>query len=193
MAELAQQPVHVLAVALGEQQVVVEIERDLARELLIEQSGEVVLDRRAVVGRVGKVVHAVHDRSAERHPRLAQATVEEDRLVDRVALRGGDEEERRVRSASSSFTRSARSRMPPAMSPKLRKNSDRSVNRSMPVMRLSRPNTSPLPRPSTRRPRLPGLRKNWSERESMKRDRRFGASRKSSALRVGGVSSTSRS
>ena len=38
-----------------------------------------------------------------------------------------------------------------------------------------------------------GARKNCNERESMKRDRRSGASRKSSALRVGGVSSTSRS
>ena len=42
-------------------------------------------------------------------------------------------------------------------------------------------------------PRRPGIVKSWSERESMKVERRLGASRKSSALRVGGVSSTSRS
>ena len=32
-------------------------------------------------------VHAVDDHAAERHPRLAQLAVEEDRLLDRVVLR----------------------------------------------------------------------------------------------------------
>ena len=53
--------------------------------------------------------------------------------------------------------------------------------------------TMPVPRPSTLRPKREGARKNDSARESMKAERRCGASRKSSALRVGGVSSTSRS
>ena len=47
--------------------------------------------------------------------------------------------------------------------------------------------------PSAPRPILLELWKKRSERESMKRDSRRGASRKSSALRLGGVSSTSRS
>ena len=94
---------------------------------------------------------------------------------------------------SSSFTRWARSLKPCAMSPKLWKNSDRSCSRSMPVMRFSAENSTPPERPSTLMPSRPGFRKNCSERPSMKRVIRSGASMKSSAWRVGGVSSTSRS
>ena len=96
-------------------------------------------------------------------------------------------------SASSAFTRSARSRKPSAMSPKLEKNADRSSSRSMPVARFSTDSATPEPRPSTFSPSTPGAVNSWSVRESMNAASFLGASRKSSALRVGGVSSTSRS
>ena len=60
-------------------------------------------------------------------------------------------------------------------------------------MRSSTDIATPAPAPRIRRPARPGTRNAWSERESMKRSSRSGASRKSSALRLGGVSSTRRS
>ena len=71
------------------------------------------------------------------------------------------------------------------MSPKLRKNSDRSSRRSMPVARFITENSIPVPRPKTLSPRKPGAVKNCSERESTNAASFFGASMKSSALRVG--------
>ena len=44
---------------------------------------------------VGRLVDAVDDEPAERHPGLAQLAVEEDRLLDRVVARRGDDQERR--------------------------------------------------------------------------------------------------
>ena len=46
---------------------------------------------------VGRLMHAVHDQAAERHPRLAQLAVEEDRLLDRVVARRRHDQERRRR------------------------------------------------------------------------------------------------
>ena len=79
------------------------------------------------------------------------------------------------------------------MSPKERKNSPRSWSRSIPVARFITENATLVPRPSTFSPNSPGAISSCSERESMNSDSLRGASRKSSALRVGGVSSTSRS
>ena len=45
--------------------------------------------------RLRRGVHAVDDHAAERHPRLGQLAVEEDRLLDRVVLGRGDDQERR--------------------------------------------------------------------------------------------------
>jgi hypothetical protein len=79
------------------------------------------------------------------------------------------------------------------MLPKLEKKVDKSSSRSIPVARFSTENTRPEPRPNTFSPRMPGAVNSWSARESMKAASFLGASMKSSALRVGGVSSTSRS
>ena len=46
---------------------------------------------------VGRLVHAVHDQAAERHPRLAQLAVEEDRLLHRIVARRRHDQERRRR------------------------------------------------------------------------------------------------
>ena len=117
------------------------------------------------------------------------------KMASSIASRRGDVTRRKVvrRSASSSLVRAARSRKPSAMSPKLAKNSDRSWSRSTPVTFCNAEKSIPVPRPNTFRPSLPGRRNSCSDRESTKRERRSGASRKSSALRDGGVSSTSRS
>ena len=64
---------------------------------------------------------------------------------------------------------------------------------SMPVARFMTEKTTPVPRPSSFSPTPAGAAKSWSAFESTNSVSRRGASRKSSALRVGGVSSTSRS
>ena len=63
----------------------------------------------------------------------------------------------------------------------------------MPVTRLRTEKTTPVPRPKSFIPRPVGRRKTCRARPSKKLVRRSGASRKSSALREGGVSRTSRS
>ena len=73
------------------------------------------------------------------------------------------------------------------------KNSARSAIRSKPTIRLKTLSMTEALRPATRAARPVGRMKTRSERPSMNWVRRRGASRKSSALRVGGVSSTSRS
>ena len=96
-------------------------------------------------------------------------------------------------SPSSASTRRARSEKPSVMPPNALKKADRSRSRSTPVARFMIENSTPVPLPIRPRLILLELWKKRSERESMKRDSRRGASRKSSALRLGGVSSTSRS
>ena len=76
------------------------------------------------------------------------------------------------------------------MPPSAPKKPDSSPIRSTPVKRENIDSTSPLPRPTRRAARLPGARNILTERPSRKRVMRIGASRKSSALREGGVSST---
>ena len=96
-------------------------------------------------------------------------------------------------SSSSAPTRSARSVKPSISPPSERKNTDRSSSRSTPVTRLSTENTTPVPRPMILPPMPAGRRKRRIARPWKKCVSRPGASRKSSALRDGGVSSTSRS
>ena len=96
-------------------------------------------------------------------------------------------------SSSSAPTRSARSVKPSISPPSERKKTDRSSSRSTPVTRLSTENTMPVPRPMILPPSPAGRRKIRIARPWKKPVRRPGASRKSSALRDGGVSSTSRS
>ena len=79
------------------------------------------------------------------------------------------------------------------MSPRSWKNVARSVTRSTPVTRRSAPSSGVAPRPSTRIPMPVGRISALSARPSRNELSRCGASRKSSALRDGGVSSTSRS
>jgi len=61
---------------------------------------EVGAERRTHITRLGVaeqvVVHAVDDHASEGHACRLQLAPEEDRLVDRLALRGGDQEERRA-------------------------------------------------------------------------------------------------
>ena len=59
-------------------------------QLLASSLGQVAVELR-------RRVHPVDDEAAERHPRLAQLAVEEDRLLDRVVARRGDDQERRAR------------------------------------------------------------------------------------------------
>ena len=79
------------------------------------------------------------------------------------------------------------------MSPSRPKNTVRSVIRSMPVIRRRPPSSGSAPRPSARIPNPVGRRNALSALPSRNELSRPGASRKSSALRDGGVSSTSRS
>ena len=81
-------------VARGERRLVVRrVGHPLGQRLaeLVDQLG------RDLAVRLRRRVHAVDDHAAERHPRLAQLAVEEDRLLDRVVLRRGDDQERRRR------------------------------------------------------------------------------------------------
>ena len=73
------------------------------------------------------------------------------------------------------------------------KNSERSAIRSPPVIRRSTEETTAKPRPAIRAPKPVGLMNSRIARPSMNCVTRRGASRKSSALREGGVSRTSRS
>ncbi len=73
------------------------------------------------------------------------------------------------------------------------KNSARSASRSKPTIRLKTLSATETPRPVTLAASPVGFMKTRSDLPSMNWVSRFGASRKSSALRVGGVSSTSRS
>jgi hypothetical protein len=73
------------------------------------------------------------------------------------------------------------------------KNSERSASRSKPTIRFSTESATAAPRPATRAAIPVGFMNTRSERPSMNWVRRRGASRKSRALRVGGVSRTSRS
>ena len=65
------------------------------------------------------------------------------------------------------------------------KNSARSASRSKPTMRLKTESATEAPRPATLAARPVGFMKTRSERPSMNWVSRFGASRKSSALRAG--------
>ena len=94
-------------------------------------------------------------------------------------------------SASSALTPAARSLKPSTRPPSARKKTLRSSSRSTPVRRLRTEKTTLVPRPTTRAARPVGARKTRSARPSRKPVRRSGASRKSSALRDGGVSRTS--
>ena len=67
----------------------------LARERAVEPRRQLALDRVRIAVEAGRVLDAVDDQAAERHPRLAQLAVEEDRLADRVGLGRGDDEELR--------------------------------------------------------------------------------------------------
>ncbi len=91
------------------------------------------------------------------------------------------------------LTRRARSWKPSIIPLKAVKNSDRSVSRSKPTIRLRIERTTPAPRPATLAASPVGFRKSCRERPSMNWVSRSGASRKSRALRLGGVSRTSRS
>ncbi len=73
------------------------------------------------------------------------------------------------------------------------KNSCRSASRSKPTRRLRIENIIEAPRPAIFIVIPVGFMKTFIERPSMNWVSRRGASRKSSALRVGGVSSTKRS
>ena len=73
------------------------------------------------------------------------------------------------------------------------KNSARSAIRSKPTIRFRTESAAEAPRPATRAASPEGRMKTRSERPSMNWVSRRGASRKSSALRVGGVSRTRRS
>ena len=73
------------------------------------------------------------------------------------------------------------------------KNSERSSRTSTPVMRRSTENIIDVPRPNTFIPRPVGFMNTCRARPSMNCMSRRGASRKSSALRLGGVSNTRRS
>ena len=84
-AQLAREPRHLPAVVLREAAVVLEVARHLAAELLAQESLEVARHVDLLARRT--LVHPVHDRAAERQPRLAQAAAEEHGFVDRVALR----------------------------------------------------------------------------------------------------------
>ena len=79
------------------------------------------------------------------------------------------------------------------MSPSRPKNVERSLSRSMPVTRRRAPSSGVAPRPSTRIPSPVGRLNVFSVRPSRNDVSRPGASRKSIALREGGVSRTSRS
>ncbi len=96
-------------------------------------------------------------------------------------------------SASSSETRLARSRNPSTIPLNAWKNSLRSVSRSRPVTRFSTLIAIELPRPTTLVARPVGFMNICMPRPSMNCVRRFGASRKSRALRDGGVSRTRKS
>ena len=91
------------------------------------------------------------------------------------------------------LTRLARAWKPSTMPLKALKNSARSASRSKPTIRLKTESATEAPRPATFAASPVGFMKTRSERPSMNWVSRFGASRKSSALRVGGVSRTSRS
>ena len=143
---------------------------------------------------VGRLVHAVDDEAAERHPRLAQLAVEEDRLLDRVVARRGDDQERRRRVLRAARRRAAaRSVKPSIIPPSARKNTDRSRSRSTPVTRCSSLKTTPGAAAEHRRE--PGRAQEHADRAALEEARSAapGASRKSSALRDGGVSRTSTS
>ena len=94
-------------------------------------------------------------------------------------------------SASSALTPAARSLKPSTRPPSARKKTLRSSSRSTPVRRLRTEKTTLVPRPTTFAASPVGARKTRSARPSRKPVSRSGASRKSSALRDGGVSRTS--
>src|SRR4051794_2708607 len=97
VARFGAQPLDRGRVALGEGARLGVGARDLRREPGAERRlkpGRVRAARRAVEG-----VRAVDDEPAERHVVVGELAAEEDRLLDRLALRRGDDEERRRRVA----------------------------------------------------------------------------------------------
>ena len=129
-------------------------------------------------------------------PRLAQPAVEEDRLLDRLALGARDEQERRAGVAPAAcLTPAARSRNP-SIRPleRAEERRERSSSRSTPVTRCrTRERRRPCPGRCTRPPSPVGARNDLQRAAVEEAVRRSGASRKSSALRDGGVSSTTTS
>ena len=121
--------------------------------------------------------------------------VEEDRLVDRVLARRGDQQEgaavvgqQRVHLAA------ARSRKPSDHAAEAAEELRQVLEQVHAGGALHAPRTARRCRgPAASGRARPGPEDSWSERESMNAASLRGASRKSSALRVGGVSSTSRS
>ena len=93
-------------------------------------------------------------------------------------------------SASSALTPAARSRKPSNTAASAAKKTFRSFSRSTPVRRPRTLKTTDVPRPTTRAASPVGASRTRSARPSRKPVSRSGASRKSSALRDGGVSST---
>ena len=96
-------------------------------------------------------------------------------------------------SRSSSATPRVRAPKPSITPERERKKADRSLSRSTPVTRAKIPNTIAVGRPKRRAAKPPGARNTFRARPSRNPSSRVGASRKSSALRDGGVSSTIRS
>ncbi len=96
-------------------------------------------------------------------------------------------------SASSALTQAARSLKPSIRPLSARKKTAMSSMRSTPVKRLRIEKTTLVPRLMIRAAMPVGTSRTFSARPSKKSVRRSGASRKSSALRDGGVSSTSTS
>ena len=93
-------------------------------------------------------------------------------------------------SRSSEATPRVRSLKPSITPDSERKKRDSSPSSSTPVTRAKIAKASPVVAPKTRAARPPGARNTFSARPSRKPSRRVGVSRKSTALRDGGVSST---
>ena len=135
----------------------------------------------------------VDDHAAEGQLRLDQLAVEVDRLVDRLPLRPADDQEAGVGVGEQAVD---------ALGAGLEAvdHAAEGVEELGQVGEqveaddlLQHPSATEAPRPATFAASPVGFMKTRSERPSMNWVRRFGASRKSSALRVGGVSRTSRS
>ena len=95
--ELGLEALDVPAVALGEHVIVAEVLGHPLGELVAELTGEPGRHIAGLGVTEQVVVHAVDDHAAEGHPRRLELAPEVDRLLDRLALGRGDEEEHRPR------------------------------------------------------------------------------------------------